>query len=331
VITPTRDGRSLRVWSSPDGREWSGGTRQALPDATGSRVHVERIVSFGGELIGVGTDFMRLAVWRSDDCGATWSREADRPEFALDPRGKRVSATIAFATDEAVVVIATQAQRGLPYRRWAWLLRRDGSWERSPDPLGLPRVVIAGPPDTGHWGVTYQAGVPIMVRSSDLVTWAEVGPLPGDSQPAWDEASGRWLISSQPTDEYPSSAILWVSTDGTTWSEVARTMPNLAFGIPTVHASDGVVVWVVHSSQGPRLMCLAREPSASPGPDACRDWSWAATSVDGGNTWTVSAGWPGMTFRGGFGDPAVAIGPDSVVLATFPGHRGESRIWTSAR
>lgn len=168
--------------------------QKALPDATGSRVGVGWIVNFGDELIGVGADEARLAVWRSGDCGASWSREADRPELAVEPRGRRISATVAFATDEAVVVIAAQAERGLSFRRLAWLLRRDGSWERSPDPVGLPRALIDGPPDTGHWGVSYRAGVPFMVQSWDLVTWTDVGPLPGDGEPAWDEASGRLTV-----------------------------------------------------------------------------------------------------------------------------------------
>lgn len=69
-------GRDAAIWSTPDGRSWSGRGNATLFGGQGDQA-VTALAVDGSRVVAVGRDDDRAAVWYSLDAGATWRRVPD--------------------------------------------------------------------------------------------------------------------------------------------------------------------------------------------------------------------------------------------------------------
>ena len=109
-----------------------------------------------------------------------------------------------------------------------------------------------------------------------------------------------------------TSPELQVSTDDETWVPVLRAAPMTQASSGQLYEADGVLVWIID---------IWDETDTN-------TWSWIGVSEDGGATWTVSAGQPGMQLAG---LQSVAASDDAIVLA-FTGEGFDAiRVWVLPR
>jgi hypothetical protein len=150
-----------------------------------------------------------------------------------------------------------------------------------------------------------------LVRSSDGLDWTEVGPVPPSSAPIRDPDGRRFLaVTREPHDGDVAAPVLWSSSDGATWSELARGEPSAVTYGSVVAAGSGQVGWVVDAGD--------RTDEGA--------WNWVAISTDGGASWWVSAGWPDQVLEDG---KSIAISWAATVIAGGPWDA--TGIWTQPR
>ena len=137
--------------------------------------------------------------------------------------------------------------------------------------------------------------------------------LPDDSRAVVpDPVRDRVLAQSSVYGDGWISREIQATTDDETWIPAVRVAP--APEAPDGHLleADGALVWIFDIW------------------DDVDDhvWSWIALSEDGGSTWTVSAGHPGMRLAG---LQSVAATDEAIVLA-FTGEGFDAiKTWTLAR
>jgi len=313
-----RDGRDrprAQTWVSTDGSAWEQG--ETLRPAPGTDPYwlVTDLMAFRGSLFAFGGDDRRLAAWRSTDCGRHWRRLHD-PSFALGADACCISQGVeAAATDDRMLVLAHQGGEEIPRRRWAWVMEAGGAWHRLPGGLEADIDGSVGSTGTDFFAVRSISGEAdgrSLMLSPDGQAWTSAGAVPPYSAPVWDGDGGRYLaVAQEPHDGDAAAPVVWSSVDGVTWSPLASGMPNPVTYGSVVAAGDGLLVWVVDAGDD----------------DGSGSWSWIGTSMDGGATWSVSAGWPGQALAGG---KAIVITPEAVIIAG--GDAGDrTRIWTLSR
>ena len=237
-------------------------------------------------------------VWRSPDCGRSWTRVSD-PTFALGRSAFALSHGVeAAATGDRMVVIGRQGGEENPRRTWAWTLDPGGVWQRNPGGLeGIRGLTtdgdgFAGQRDT-HTGPASNDAE--LLTSTDGVIWTSRGLMPPDVDPVPDPVRGGYVVARDEETLPPKVPTIWRSIDGSTWTPIVRGMPtDLCCG--HIAAGDGLLVWIVDGG--------TVEPDVP--------WTWIGISEDGGATWTVSAGWPDLVIQGG---RSVVITPEEIVIA----------------
>ena len=148
-----------------------------------------------------------------------------------------------------------------------------------------------------------------LVTSPDGETWTTLGRLPDYGTETLDPAGQRFLSANQePHDADAAAPVLWASSDGLTWTQLAIGMPSAVTWGGVAVAGKGLIVW-----------------AADAGTDEA-PWSWIGVSDDDGASWTVSAGGPRLTLQG---RKSIAIGDDAIVIAggLFDG----THVWTLPR
>ena len=306
------------IWTSPDGLEWSrAGTLRPSGDPIKDEWAVFDLVEYGGDLLALGAEDRRLVVWRSRDCGETWQRLRDRPVFSVGRKALSLDFVRGVATDDKLLVLGTQAGEMIPYRRWAWTLD-DRGWRRVRG--GLDGVVDFGLVSDGQrFLANHDQRIPGERRTGRLITstdgrhWQELGVLPDDGRAVVpDPVRDRVLAQSSVYGDGWISREIQASSDDETWTPAVRVAP--APEAPDGHLleADGALVWIFDIW------------------DDVDDhvWSWVALSEDGGSTWTVSAGHPGMRLAG---LQSVAATDEAIVLA-FTGEGFDAiKTWTLPR
>ena len=301
-----------RFWTSIDGQAWTrAGTLRPDPGPPTYWL-VSELVYFRGSLVALGGDGRHLAVWRSRDCGRSWRRLHD-PAFALGSNAYGLSHGVEAAViGDRMLVMAHQGGEEIPPRQWAWVVDADGHWRRIAGDL---RHTVDG--GIGSTGTTFFAtrwirgghGGHFLVTSPDGLSWTTVGLMPSSTDVTWDPDGNRFLaIAQEPHDASPPSPQLWQSPDGMTWTVLATGSPVEETSGSRVAAGRGQIVWTVDTGE----------------PDVGDDeWSWIATSADGGVTWSVSAGWPGLALDG---TRSIVIGSSATLIAAG-GWLSGPRIW----
>jgi hypothetical protein len=288
------------VWRSDSGLEWSRGEDiRPRGDPIRDPWSVFELVVVDGELLALGGEDRRLVVWRSPDCGASWRRLADRPVFRLGREAIGLTSVDAAATTDTLVVIGLQGGEELPRGRWAWTLGPDRVWRRIPG--GLEASVDFGLASDGRVFSAVRLQVlpddfaeSWWVTSPDGRTWTDVAILPERMPPVPDPTRERYLLESQAAEPGNRPQIL-ASTDGSRWSPMVTARELTPSSPTTLFTDGGVLVWVAD---------VIDRTDDNP-------WSWIGVSEDGGETWSVSAGWPGMALAGlvsmAVSDTAVAL------------------------
>ena len=109
-----------------------------------------------------------------------------------------------------------------------------------------------------------------------------------------------------------SSPEIQASTDDETWTPLVRVAPAPESPSGQLFEADGALVWIfdVWDEVDNHV------------------WSWIALSEDGGSTWTVSAGHPGMRLAG---LQSVAANEETIVLAFTGEYFDAINAWTLPR
>ena len=307
------------VWTSPDGVEWSRG-RALRPsgDPIADDWTVSDLIEFGGDLLALGAEDRRLVVWRSRDCGQTWRRLQDQPEFFTGRKAVVLNGIRAAATDDTLLVLGSQAGEWIPRRRWAWTLDEEHGWRRIRG--GLDGVVDYGIVSDGQRFLATGGllgedaiGAGRLMTSTDGRRWEAHGVLPDDARPVVpDPTRARVFVQTDVFDTGWTSPELQASTDDETWTPVLRAAPMTQSSSGQLYEADGALVWIIDIWDDTDT----------------NTWSWIGVSEDGGATWTVSAGQPGMQLAG---LQSVVATDDAIVLA-FTGEGFDAiHAWTLAR
>ena len=307
------------VWTSLDGLEWSrGGVLRPLGDPIADDWTVFDLVVFQGDLWAFGGEDRHLVVWRSRDCGQTWQRLHDRPAFSLGGKAIGLYTVRAVATADTLLVLGWQAGEWIPPRRWAWTLDDDQGWRRIRG--GLDGVVDYGLVSDGRrFLANREVVVPDAISEGRLISsddgrrWEEHGMLPDDDRSVvTDPTRDRVFVQTDVFDTGWTSAELQASTDDETWTPLVRAAPTTQNSGSQLFEADGALVWIIDIWDD-------TDTNA---------WSWIAVSEDGGATWTVSAGQPGMQLAG---LQSVAATDDAVVLAFTGEGFDEIHAWALPR
>ncbi|MFN8620639.1 MAG: sialidase family protein [Chloroflexota bacterium] len=288
------------VWHSPDGVTWSRGAEiTPRPSAGGTWSGVLGLIRFGERLYAVGGEGQALAVWTSDDCGATWDRIPDR-SFALGQESAGLDVLELAATDDRLMVLGFQGGEEIPHRQWAWTMDRDGTWAAIPGGLdGIVDDVLTADATAFH-GLRMVAphdtsSGTIAMTSTDGRTWAPGVTIPDPD--GWDAritGDGRWLTLTEPDAGTTKTSVISRSDDLASWTPIAQTASLPSDARSRLDVADGIAAW-----------------SVRPGSTDARPDGWIATSEDAGDTWEVSAGWPGLVLGGA---ESVAANDRSIAL-----------------
>ena len=287
------------VFTSPDGVEWSrGGTLRPRGDPIAGAWAVHELVEFRGDLLALGGEDRRLGVWRSRDCGQSWRRLRDRPVFYLGRNVIELNGVEAVATDDTLLVLGRQSGELIPRRHWAWTLDDEEGWRR-----------VRGLGDAFDFGLTSDGqrflasrlaedatAATDLVASLDGRRWHDDGELPDRTTVIPDAVRERLLAQSELVGTGWLSPEIHTSPDAMDWSLLARAAPVSHGSSGRLYESDGVLVWIIDIWDDTDT----------------NTWSWIGVSEDGGATWTVSAGQPGMQLAG---LQSVAATDDAIVLA----------------
>jgi hypothetical protein len=226
------------TWISPDGQTWSQAD-EALPsaprpqtEAGGSVVRAVAATTSGVEAVGGSSNAARL--WTSPD-GNGWN-EVALPTAAADATNWTADL---LATDGATTVIA-DSEAGQPHV----LVEGPSGWDdvtATSSVFGAPRATATPAALLRHAGKlllvvdvsqpgraldTSSATVDVL-GSADGRTWTSLssgGPFTGSTVNAVTVSSGTLVAvgSKRPTSgSGPSTATMWTSTDGRTWTSVA--------------------------------------------------------------------------------------------------------------
>lgn len=307
------------VWTSSDGLEWSrGGALRPSGDPIADDWAVFDLVEFQGDLLAFGGEDRRLVVWRSRDCGQSWRRLRDRPLFFVGRKAIALNYVRTTATADTLLVLGYQGGEWIPPRRWAWTLDDEHGWRRIRG--GLDGVVDYGLVSDGRrFLANREVVVPGPRRAGRLITsrdgrrWEELGVLPDRHRPVIpDPSRDRVFVQTDVVGSGWTSAELQASTDDETWTPVLRAAPMTQGSSGQLYEADGVLVWIIDIWDD-------TDTNA---------WSWIGVSEDGGSTWTVSAGRPGMRLAG---LQSVAANDDAIVLAFTGEGFDEINAWTLPR
>jgi hypothetical protein len=307
------------VWTSPDGVEWSrGGALRPSSDPIADDWAVFDLVGFGGDLLALGAEDRRLVVWRSRDCGESWVRLRDRPVFSVGRRAIELNGVRAAATADTLLVLGSQAGEWIPRRRWAWTLDAEHGWRRIRG--GLDGVVDYGLVSDGRRFLATGGllgedaiGEGRLMTSTDGRRWEARGVLPDDARPVIpDPTRVRVFVETDVFDTGWTSPELQASTDDKTWVPALRGAPMTQGSSGRFYEAGGVLVWIIDIWDDTDT----------------NTWSWIGVSEDGGATWTVSAGQPGMQLAG---LQSVAATDDAIVVAFTGEGFDKINAWTIPR
>ncbi len=293
------------VWTSSDGRTWS-----RVPSELGGG-QIRDVTAGGPGFVAVGAEYSspsvdapeRLAglTWTSTD-GLTWSRAPDDPVF----RDAWVVAVTAGGP--GLVAVGTTREDGPQ----AWYSSDGMTWERA----SMPPV----PPDVARETNVFMPGK--VAGREHVVAWMRDVALVGDRLVAVGMVGIRCWDRPRDSDCYFEQMVMWTSTDGTAWTEVAlgpdvfprpSTVSSMAVG------PNGVVAVGVYRDEEPGAWISAdgldwrRVPS---GQDAFVS-NWFGFGPGGGLN-SVAAGSGGYVAVGGDGICGGGGCPSS-----------EAAVWTS--
>lgn len=288
-----RNGRARALWISADGRTW---TTSRLPVTVG----YSAVLALDDRLVLIETHMntrgSRIVVWSSSD-GRHWKRQSEIPAFARTP-GYFAGASVIVLRNRLALVgfvgpysccggarpgnAAGRGENGM----WIWTSSDGVSWTRQrmrglgDDSLGF---ITRGA--GGYLGIRAGPRGNSIARSSDGVRWETLGPVPADvdlSSVVEFVASGDGYVLAADTGDTrgglngrgPRLTIWQVSRDGV-FTEV---FDRAGWQVISL-ASDGAAVVIVGEDYNEH--------------DELRN-ALALVSTDAGETFTVSAGWPGM-------------------------------------
>jgi hypothetical protein len=264
--------------------------------------------------------FARSVVWTSPD-GRTWTLHDKIATFAgASLRGVVTDGTRLVAFGYAMPSTGNGAAR-VPA---AWSSANGSAWTRSPDPA--PSIVAVGPhgfvgaiPANYYSSASAGVGSVRFVASADGLAWrstsrtfdaylgdeSEASSLLGDQVLAASPSGGVMAVGSVPVDPHPTSAVVWRSADGTTWSGPLR-LAQVA--TPKAIAASGDAFLVA----GPAAM-------SSDGASHDEIWRLAGDTLPSSPVFTAGDG-EAITQVFGVGNLVIAVGFDGT---------GGSRAWVS--
>lgn len=284
-----------RLWTSTDGRTWNAVWRQ--PPGLTRDIEMARIIGHRGGLTVVAGVTSGLAVWRSKD-GRRYRRLPDQPGLRRPPRligPSEYSFGLGSLTASRGRLRVAGSWRyhdclsGCPLWDVTWTSADGRTWRRTATPVrtsdgAFSTPVVTTPSGYAAMGAGWcrpDADETVcrhaLWRSRDGVRWRPMaGANVQDRAPvalATDRATGRMLLLVSGRDE-PAPGLFTLDADG--WRTVDVPFPLGWSGAGIAVSGDTIVL------TGSRWF----------GTDDVR--AEAIVSVDGGASWSVSAGWPAL-------------------------------------
>jgi hypothetical protein len=309
-----------------------------IPGAVDPELAVNDVAAGGGMQVAVGSANGYPAAWTSANGGVTWTQASGQTPAVLNRPGVQQLSSVTFGPDGWLAVggvIAVAAQHPVVLTSGngsVW-----GAADREPafSQPGLVTEQAAAAPTTGYVIVGYQAvaGRTIAAAwySAGLTGWQRAGDAvsghggpgaldgPGASRQMRAVTAGpRGFVAVGAVGNAPAA---WTSPNGQAWTQQNVPLPVGATRAVLQHvASNGRTVVAV----GTALTTTGQQ------------LPFAATSADGGTTWTESA-LPvpqGRAFVTALASTGASTGTSSQFLATgtfgsTPGHQ-DVVVWTSA-
>lgn len=246
VVAVGSAGPRAAAWTSADGIRWQ--AAEASPALTADvQIRMTSVVSWKGGFVAGGyvgsiAGPIRAAFWTSAD-GRTWERDADAPAFV----GARVSGLAAMAGGGLVAVgAAGDAKTATGAAAWA---SEDGrTWQRVADgpalAAGVMNAIAAGPAALVAVGSDLDALAAMAWTSPDGKAWMRV-----PSAPSLDNfglkiemrdvafAAGMYVaVGHLLFGQQFSTAVIWTSPDGSTWT---RANEPASFGQGKIYGVSG--------------------------------------------------------------------------------------------
>jgi hypothetical protein len=293
-----------------------------IPGAADPQVAVNGIAAANGRQVAVGSANGYPAVWTSADGGSSWARAVGQPPAALNRPGIQQLTSVTYGSAGWLAVggvAAAAAQHPVVIGSANGVVWHAADGEAAFNQPGLfTEQAAAGP--GGYVIVGYQVISGRMVAaawwSAGLIGWQRAGgPIsasPGATQMTAVTAGPHDFVAVGSAGD---QAAAWTSPDGRNWNHVSLPLPVGATRAVLQHvASHGRTVVAV----GTALITTGLQ------------LPFAASSTDGGATWTESA-LPVPSGRA-FVTALAAAGRGLVATGTFgstPGHL-DVVVWTSA-
>jgi len=305
-----------------------------IPGATDPQLAVDDVAAGNGMQVAVGSANGYPAAWISANGGSTWTRADGQTRGVLDRPGIQQLTSVTYGPGGWLAVggvVAVAAEHPVVLGSGNGSVWAAADREAAFSPPGLSTEQAAAGPD-GYVIVGYQAVAGRTVAaawwSAGLTGWhragdAAPGALDGPGPPGPQGPSRRMLaVTAGPrgfvaVGSAGNAATAWTSPDGRAWTQQNVPLPYGATRAVLTHvASNGrtvVAVGTVLTAAGQQL-------------------PFAASSADGGSTWTesalpVPAGRAFVTALTGTG-----AGGGFLATGTFgstPGHQ-DVVVWTSA-
>jgi hypothetical protein len=294
----------------------------AIPGADDPELAVNDLAAGNGKQVAVGSANGYPAAWLTGDGGTTWTRASGQTQAVLDRPGVQQLTSVTFGADGwlavgGVIAVAAQHPVVLGSGNGSVWTAADG--EAAFGQPGLVTEQAAAGPASGYVIVGYQS----TGNRTQAAAWWSAG-LTG-----WQRASGlaagkteKMLAVTAGPDGFVAvgatgtAAAAWTSADGgRTWTE-----QNVPLPVGTTRAV------LQHVASNGRTVAAIGTVLTTAG----QQLPFAASSADGGRTWTesalpVPAGRAFVTALTGTGTGFVATG----TFGLTPGHQ-DVVVWTSA-
>jgi len=308
-----------------------------IPGATDPQLAVNDVAAGNGMQVAVGSANGYPAAWTSVNGGSTWTRASGQTQGVLDRPGVQQLTSVTHGPDGWLAVggvIAVAAEHPVVLGSGQGSVWAAADREAAFSQPGLvTEQAAAGPDGTGYVIVGYQvvAGRTIAAAwwSAGLTGWHRAGDAvsaaggpgaldgPGASRQMLAVTAGpRGFVA---VGSAGNDAAAWTSPDGRAWTQQNVPLPYGATRAVLQHvASDGRTVVAV----GTALTTAGQQ------------LPFAASSADGGTTWTESA-LPvpqGRAFVTALTAIGTGAGGGFLATGTFgstPGHQ-DVVVWTSA-
>jgi hypothetical protein len=316
------NGDARTIWLSSDGVAWSDHRLPGRFDSFGLLAFGDRL-ALGEHHQDASFSRSRVTVWWSSD-GRSWERGGTVDAIADTP-GYAAGGGLGVLGDRLAVVSYIQpysccggAQPGRPYDdrgsaarpafhgaaaardelgMWAWTSTDGVAWTKERmRGLGTDSLGLITHGRQGFLGIRAGNKGGSFIRSDDGIAWEALGPVP----PGVDLYSSVEMVSSGDGFVLAADTGQTIRTPGVAGPHLSVWRVAIDGSFRTVFDHAG---WQLMSLAADGPVVVASAHDYSPYPELER--AFALTSTDGGATFDLSAGWPGM-------DTATCIGPVAV-------------------